>query len=105
MSVRVSVAYPASETGRFDLDYYTDSHIPMVQGLLAEHGLRRIEVDRGASRATSAAYAAVAYLEFDSIEAFKAGFAAAGPTMEADIANYTDIEPVVHVFEVVSVRP
>jgi uncharacterized protein (TIGR02118 family) len=105
MSVRVTVAYPASETGRFDLDYYTTSHIPMVHGLLEEHGLRRIEVDRGASRSTSAAYVAVAHLEFDSIDGFKAGFAAARPQMEADIHNYTDIEPVVHVFEVVSTRP
>lgn len=41
----VNVFYPAAGEGRFDLTYYKDKHLPLVQRLLSPHGLSRIEVE------------------------------------------------------------
>lgn len=100
--IKVSLFYPNKEGSRFDMDYYCNSHIPMVKEKLGD-ALKGGSVDHGlggpepGSRAT---YIAMGHLLFDSVEAFQTAF---GPHTEAimgDIPNYTDVEPTIQISEV-----
>jgi uncharacterized protein (TIGR02118 family) len=72
----------------------------MVQAAFAKSGLRAIDVQQGLSAGDGgpAPFVAMAHLSFESPEALQAsltGPAAAG--VFADIANFTNIEPVTQV--------
>jgi uncharacterized protein (TIGR02118 family) len=110
MAVKISVFYatPESGDGHFDLEYYTNTHVPMVWDLLAKRGLRSIEVEKGLAGGAPGApapYAAVGHMAWDSLDDFQKAFAAVGKEIEADIPNYTNVKPVVQVSEVVVARP
>ena len=46
--IKLSVLYPAFENDNFDMQYYSEKHIPMVQGLLGS-GLKKVAVEQGLS--------------------------------------------------------
>jgi uncharacterized protein (TIGR02118 family) len=99
--IKVSVLYPAGEGNTFDMDYYMNSHTPLLQRLLGD-SLKQISVDvglRGAMPGTPAPYVVMCDLTFESVEAYEAVFAAHGMTLMADIPNYTNIRPVMQVSE------
>jgi uncharacterized protein (TIGR02118 family) len=100
--IKVSVFYPHSQDSSFDMDYYCNSHMPMVREKLGdackdtaiEEGLGGGEPD------TPPTYVAMGHLYFDSVEDFQNSF---GPNAEAimgDIPNYTNIEPVIQISQV-----
>jgi uncharacterized protein (TIGR02118 family) len=98
----VSVLYPNKPGAKFDMDYYLSSHIPMVERVLAP-AIRKVTVEKGVGGAmpgTDAAYLVVADLHFDSPEAFGAAFGPVAGQIQGDVPNYTDIEPIVQVNEV-----
>lgn len=100
--IKVSVFYPAREGSRFDLDYYLNTHMPMVieklapalLGASADYGLS------GGHPGSQPPYVAMAHLLFDSQEAAQAAFSPHVEAIMGDIPNYTDIEPVIQVSEV-----
>jgi len=47
--IKVTVFYPNEEGKKFDMDYYTGTHLPMVQERLSSFGLVRSEVEKGVS--------------------------------------------------------
>ncbi|AYH41863.1 EthD family reductase [Azoarcus sp. DN11] len=100
--IKVSVLYPYSDGFRFDLDYYCKRHMPMVKDRLGE-ACRGIAVDRGLSGEAAGSApqnVAMAHLFFDSVEAFQNAFAPHAEAIMADIPNYTDIQPVIQISEV-----
>ena len=105
---KISILYPGSENSRFDFRYYVEKHMPMSIGLLGAHpGFRGVSVERGVSGGipgTSAAYAAMCHFSFDSVENFMAAFLPHAEVLQGDIQNYTDVEPVIQVNEVLISR-
>src|SRR5215813_10095491 len=102
--IRLSVLYPATPGSRFDWDYYLGSHLAIANRLLLPLGLIRIEVDRGLAGfppGSPAPYHAVGHLTFPDIATFQAALSATAPELIADVPNYTDVEAVVQVSEVV----
>jgi len=100
--IKVSVLYPNKEGSKFDLGYYLNSHIPMVQGKLGE-SLKGGSVDHGLSGAepgSRAEFVVMAHLLFDSVEAFQSAFGPHADSIMADVPNYTDIQPILQVSEV-----
>ena len=100
--IRVSVFYPNENGSRFDMTYYLERHMPMVQSKLGK-ACRRIEVDQGLAGGTwksAPPYAAIGHLFFDSVEAFQAAFAPQANTILSDIPNYTNTQPTIQVSEV-----
>lgn len=101
--IKVSVLYP-NETGKkFDWDYYTGKHVPMVGQLLESGGLIRAEIDKGISGPdpnAPAPYIALAHLYFNTIDEVHAAFSTHGGQIMGDIPNYTDIEPQVQISEI-----
>ncbi len=102
----VNVFYPAAGEGRFDMTYYLQSHIPLVQRLLTPHGLSRVEVDEGVAGfapGTPPNYRVVCRLYFETMEGFQAAIAACGNELFADIPHYTDIPVELQVSKLLSI--
>jgi uncharacterized protein (TIGR02118 family) len=102
--IKVSVMYPNTTGARFDHDYYRTRHMALLRELVGS-SCKSVAVDKGLSGGgkAPAPYAAMCHLEFDSIEAFQAGFGPHAKALMADTPNYTDIAPVMQISEVVDV--
>ena len=101
--IKVSVFYPNSEGARFDMDYYRDRHMPLVQNRIGA-ACKGIAVEQGIAGPTPGskpAYIAMGHIYFDSVEAFQAAFAAHAAEFMADVPNYTNIQPSIQISEVV----
>jgi uncharacterized protein (TIGR02118 family) len=98
-SIKVSILYPNEEGKSFDMDYYTNKHIPMVADLVGD-ALIGASVEAGLGGGMPgepAPYAAMGNLYFEDMEALQANFAPHVPTFMADVPNYTDVQPVVQI--------
>lgn len=98
----VSVLYPNGSGSKFDLDYYLQRHMPMVQKRLGTP-LKRVAVERGLSGGAPGApppFLAAAHLYFDSVEAFQSAFGPHAEPILADVPNYTNTTPVIQISEV-----
>ena len=102
--IKVSVMYPNAPGARFDHTYYRDRHIALLRELVGA-GCKSIAVDKGVSGGGKALapYVAMCHLEFDSIEAFQAGFGPHAKALMADTPNYTNIAPMMQISEVVPI--
>jgi uncharacterized protein (TIGR02118 family) len=101
--IKVTVLYPAGDGKKFDMDYYTTKHIPMVKALFAD-ALKRTAIDKGIAGGapdSKAPFVVICYLYFDSVTAFQNAMAANGKKVQGDIPNFTDIQPVIQISEVV----
>lgn len=100
--IRISILYPNS--GRFDMDYYLNMHMPRsIELLRAGKGYRGISVERGVSGASPGSaptYVAMCHITFDSADDFIAVFMPNAAVLQGDMPNYTDIEPVIQFSEV-----
>jgi len=104
--IKVNVMYPYTEGARFDHAYYRDRHMPMVKTRLGS-ACAYYTVEKGlAGRAPGAPPAFVAMCAFicDSVEGYQAATQEHGAEIRGDIANYTDIAPVIQFSEVVVER-
>jgi uncharacterized protein (TIGR02118 family) len=100
--IKVSVFYPNEEGKKFDMDYYLNNHMPMVQEKLGA-ALKGGAVDQGLSGGgpgSPATYVAMGHLLFDSVEAFQRAWEPHAKAITKDIPNYTDIPPVLQISEV-----
>lgn len=100
--IKVMAMYPYSEGKKFDINYYCNSHIPMVQKALGP-ALKSVTVDfglGGGAPGSKPAFVAVAHLMFDSIESFQSSFVPHAPKFSEDVPNYTDIKAEVQISEV-----
>jgi uncharacterized protein (TIGR02118 family) len=100
--ITVSVLYPNESGKKFDMDYYCNEHIPMVQQKLGS-ACKRVAVEHGVAGATPGAppaFIAVGRLYFDSAEAFQTAFGSHAEAIMGDIPNYTDIQPTIQISEV-----
>ena len=102
--IKVSVLYPNEQGKKFDLDYYANKHIPMVQRLLGPIGLVRTELEKGISSADPsqpAPFVALGHLYFDTTDQVHEGFKTHGGEIMGDIKNYTDIQPTFQISETI----
>ncbi len=104
--VKISIFYP--NTGKFDMAYYLNTHMPRSIELLNQgKGYRGVSVERGLGGATPGSappFVAMCHYLFDSAEDFMAAFMPHAVELQGDMSNYTDIETVIQVSEVVIVR-
>ncbi len=93
--IRMSVFYPAGEGATFDHDYYREKHIPLCQ---STWGVDNAEIDRG----VDGPYVAAVHFRFESPEAVQEAMGNPGTgAILADVANYTNIQPVIQTSEIV----
>ncbi len=97
--IQVSVLYPNRDGAEFDMDYYTEIHMPLVQRLT---DCRRVTVQRGVAGARGLGrppFVAIGQLYYDSITAFQAAFATHAQRILGDVANFTNVEPTIQINE------
>ena len=101
--IKVSVMYPNTPGARFDHAYYSDKHLPLVKARMGD-SCKFYTVDKGIAGGTPdapATYIAMCHIFCDSVEAFEAGLGPHAAEITADIANYTDLTPVLQISEVI----
>src|SRR5580692_1596333 len=101
--IKVSVMYPNTQGSRFDHVYYRDKHMPLVKARMGET-CKYYTVDKGLAGGTPGApatYVGMCHIFCDSVETFQKGFGPHTQEIMADIANYTDLTPVIQISEVV----
>lgn len=97
----VTVFYPLGGGKRFDVDYYMNTHVPLVKELLEPMGLRRTQLLRAAASGDDdPEFGIMATLYFDDEASLMAALAAHGPVTQADIPNFTDAVPHIQFSEV-----
>ena len=100
--IKVSVVYPNSQGKKFDMDYYCNKHIPMVGALLG-NALKGATVEKGlggGAPGSPAPYAGMGNMYFNSVEEFGNAFGPNADKIMGDLPNFTDIEPIIQVSEV-----
>jgi uncharacterized protein (TIGR02118 family) len=100
----LTVLYPAVDGSRFDADYYVDKHMPLVRDRLgsALKEFRAVSGLSGGAPGSAPTYQFLALLAFESAEAMGAGLGQHGEELFADVPNFTDVQPIVQVSEVVA---
>ncbi|MBU0622277.1 MAG: EthD family reductase [Gammaproteobacteria bacterium] len=97
--IKISILYP--NTGRFDMDYYLNTHMPRSIALLsAGKGYRSVSVEcglGGAAPGSPPAHVAMCHYLFDTADDFMAAFMPHAAELQGDMPNYTDIAPVIQV--------
>ena len=101
-SIKVSVLYPSGDGKTFDMDYYCNQHVPIVAGLLGdaiigatiENGLG------GAAPGEAPPFMAMGNLYFESMDSFQNSFGPNAAEIMADVPNFTNIQPMVQISEV-----
>ncbi len=105
--IRVTVSYPNAPAARFDLDYYLATHMPLVDQRMKPHGLRSWSVTKGiggGAPGSPAPFLMTATMDFDSIDQVQAGMGAEGPTLMADLPNFTNIQPQIQIDEILRMK-
>jgi len=100
--IKVNGLYPNEQGKKFDMEYYLNGHIPMVQEKVGatikggglEQGLSSIEPG------SPPTYVAMGYMLFDSVEAFQSAFGPHAQAIMADRPNFTDIQPTYQISDV-----
>lgn len=100
--LRMTVLYPARDGASFDWDYYTSQHAALVDERWGEHAARPAEIAKGVSGVPKGdpAFVAVASFYFADRDALNAALRAGGMDIPNDVPNFTDIEPVMQIDEV-----
>lgn len=94
MSVTLQVLYPASDSATFDYDYYTETHLPLIEehwGALME----TVEATRGLASGPNVppAYLAIATVTFADMDSLDKAMSEHGGPVVDDVANFTNIRP------------
>lgn len=99
----VSVAYPGKDGGTFDFEYYTRKHVPLVARLMGANAVKA-EVRKGLASPDGSAPTFVCLANFwiKSIPEFQATLATHGKEIMGDIPNFTNIQPILQVDEVLA---
>jgi uncharacterized protein (TIGR02118 family) len=100
--IKVSVLYPNGDDKIFDMDYYCNTHAPLVAGLLGD-ALKGVAVETGlggAAPGSPAIYIAMGHMYFNSMEEFGKAFGPNSEKIISDMTNFTNSHPIVQVSEV-----
>jgi uncharacterized protein (TIGR02118 family) len=93
--IQLQVLYPSGEGTTFNHDYFRDTHVPMALEAWDMSGATIIKGVNGP-------YVAGVTFVFESADALGAAMAAPGTgAVMADVANYTNITPIMQTSEVV----
>jgi uncharacterized protein (TIGR02118 family) len=100
--IKVSVLYPNAPNCKFDMNYYVDKHMTMVEQKLGS-ACKNVEVDQGVAGGAPGApapFIAIGHLYFDSLDAFQRAFAPHAQAIMSDTPNYTNAQPTIQISEV-----
>jgi uncharacterized protein (TIGR02118 family) len=100
--ITVNVLYRNTDSLQFNMNYYLNTHIPLIAKLLAP-ALKGTVVQHGVSGAapgTTPAYRVITQLSFDSMESFQGAFGPHAATVMGDLPNFCNEPPTVQISDV-----
>ena len=100
--IKVAIMYPNEEGKTFNMDYYTKKHMPMCATLFGD-SLQLLQIDKGLAGRTPeepVPYVAIGYFYFNKLSEYQSVFGPNAEQIIGDIPNYTNIQPVVQISEV-----
>ncbi len=101
--IKVSIMYPFAEGKTFNMEYYENSHMPMVAGFLGPN-LVKYTIEKGVASGIPNAplpFMAIGSFYVKSLSDYQAAIGPNRDAIRSDFPNYTDISPVILVSEVV----
>jgi uncharacterized protein (TIGR02118 family) len=102
MPIALQVVYPIMDGTKFDFEYYTKTHMPMVREVVGQFMIgTTITKGLASGPDTPPGFHLIATHVFADQQAFDAGMAVAGPVL-ADIPNFTNVQPQMLIGEVLS---
>lgn len=96
--IAMKIFYPNIEGARFDMDYYIDHHMRQAKELAGEL-CKGIAIEGAVDKADSP-YIAIGTEYYESVEDYHKALDPYRGMLREDIANFTDIVPVIQFFEV-----
>lgn len=87
--IAVTILYPKTDDSTFDIDYYTNTHMPLFVGHLGDACQ-----SWGVIEARGPQYHAVGWAIIDSEDAFNQAMQEHGAEIVGDVPNYTNVAPV-----------
>ena len=102
--VKMTIFYPNIEGKEFDMDYYSNKHMPMAVNLFG-NSLKAMSIDKGLSGRTAdipSPYFAIGYFYFENVDTFKNSLKQNSEKLRADVQNYTNVKPIIQISEVVT---
>ena len=104
--IKVAICYPTVEGKTFDMDYYSNEHMPLAAKLFGD-SLKAMSIDKGLDSGTpdmSVPYLAIGHFYFETIAASQNSMGTHSETLRPDVPNYTNIQPVIQISEVQTVE-
>lgn len=94
---KLTIMYPQTENGHFDMDFYLTRHIPLS---LERQGaaVKSVLVEKGYASeqpGITLAYGVICHFTYESEQAFLDAFLPHAEELQGDIASFTDVTPVI----------
>jgi uncharacterized protein (TIGR02118 family) len=99
--IAVNVLYKNTDALKFDMNYYLNTHIPLVKKLLGA-ALTGATVQQGVSGGapdSRAEFFVITQLNFASVESFQGAFGPHGAAIQGDLANFCGEPPIIQISE------
>lgn len=100
--IRMTVLYPRNDDTTFDWDYYRTQHAQLIADRWGEH-LQRSETAKGLSGVPKGDpdFVAIYTVYFSDRDALQSALRAGGADVQNDIPNFTNVQPIMQIDEVV----
>lgn len=99
--IKFSVLYPRQPDAHFDHDYYRDVHLPLIKSRMGAHCVG-YEIDTPFD--DGAPFICACHIYCNTLAEFEQVIAEHGGEFVADVANFTNVESVKMVSEVLQVK-
>ncbi|KAG8160070.1 hypothetical protein KVR01_010707 [Diaporthe batatas] len=103
MAATLTVMYPNEADAKYDIEYYKTQHMPLMERLLGKYGVKSWTVTTYLPSAdgSAAPYVFSSTVTWTSAQAIKEAFAdESAPQILADVANFSNKQPVFLVGEI-----
>ncbi|MFY0592324.1 EthD family reductase [Roseivirga sp.] len=101
--VKVTLLYQNGEGKTFDMEYYEKKHMPLVAELLGS-AMKYYKIDKGIGGRTPnepVPFLGIGYLYFNKLSDYQEAFGPHAQQIIGDIPNFTNIQPILQISEVV----
>jgi uncharacterized protein (TIGR02118 family) len=105
MPIQITVLYPNASDASFNMDYYLNTHMPMVAELFGPYNFKGYSVCRikGIPKPDKtmdpSPYSVQALLNFEAISDFQAALSEAGEKVMSDVPKFSNQSPTLLVGE------